>query len=95
MTSARAGFRPVRVWTDDRAWCRLVGEARRHDAKLSAVLRWGEAAGGVVTTPNGGVRLTLPPALPKGLALADLRPWATRRTLSASPSPSAWRSACN
>jgi hypothetical protein len=54
----------------------VVGEARRHDARLSALLRWGEAAGGRVGTRNERVQLTLPADLPKGMAQVELRRFA-------------------
>jgi predicted P-loop ATPase len=59
-------------WTDDREWIDRYRRALGREGRVAIVLAWGEAAGGTVQDgePPG---LTLPPYLPKGLSLAELR----------------------
>ena len=69
----RAGFNVTLLpWTDDRGWIERIRDAKTGADKLNAVLAWGQAAGGHVSTVNESVRLVLPPDLKKGLALKEL-----------------------
>jgi predicted P-loop ATPase len=69
-----SGDRPA--WTDDREWSRRIGKAGHFQDKVRLVAAWAEAAGGNVSTLNEAVRLHLPPGLPNGMALAELRRFA-------------------
>jgi predicted P-loop ATPase len=59
-------------WTDDREWIARYRRALGREDRVAVVLAWGEAAGGTVRDgdPPG---LTLPPDLPPGLPLVELR----------------------
>lgn len=59
----------VPPWTDWPSWGRRITAATDRTAKLKVVQAWGEAAGGTAE----GFALHLPPGLPDGLALRDLK----------------------
>jgi hypothetical protein len=73
LTVRQAGADGGCDWTDDRAWIARVRDAKRHDDKVSVLLAWGEAAGADVSCVGESVALVLPPDLPPGMALTELR----------------------